>query len=168
MTRTLQAQPLTKKAFANYGDVIEIRGARHFSINGETFERFHDLAKVDVGTEQDGRALISIVRCNQAASLPYEVRSIERHPLGTQAFYPLSASPMVIVVAPPTERVEPNQVQAFVSNGSQGVNFYRGTWHMPLIALEAGQQFVIVDRGGPGDNCDEVHFRQTDELVVEL
>lgn len=166
MTRTLQAQPLIREAFATYGDVIEIHGAQHFGINGGAFERFHDLANVDIGTE--GRPLLSIVRCDQATSLPYEVRLIERHPLGSQAFYPLSDSPMVIVVAPPGERVDPDQVQAFVSNGSQGVNFYRGTWHIPLIALEAGQQFVVVDRGGPGNNCDEVHLPETGGLIVEL
>lgn len=26
---------------------------------------------------------------------------------------------------------------------------------MPLIALEAGQAFLVVDRGGAGDNCEE-------------
>jgi ureidoglycolate lyase len=48
-------------------------------------------------------------------------------------------------------------VRAFVTNGRQGVNYHRGTWHHPLIALTAGE-FLVLDRGGPGANCDEFRF----------
>ncbi|MCB1572107.1 MAG: ureidoglycolate lyase, partial [Xanthomonadales bacterium] len=30
------------------------------------------------------------------------------------------------------------------------------TWHHPLIALERVGDFLVVDRGGEGHNCDEV------------
>ena len=80
---------------------------------------------------------------------------VERHPLGTQAFIPLSPCRMIVVVAPPSEGVETEDLVAFETNGQQGVNYKRGTWHMPLIAFEAGQRFLIVDRGGDAPNCDE-------------
>lgn len=163
-TINLKLQPLTRAAFAPYGDVIETENARHFSINAGTIERFHDLAAVDVGTADDGRTLISIARCNQATDLPFPVKFVERHPRGSQAFIPLSATPLVAVVAPPGERVDPQVLQAFISNGKQGINYHRGVWHIPLIALDQNQQFVIVDRGGPGQNCDEFHF--DNEIVL--
>ena len=41
----LRAQPLTKKSFAPYGDVIETDGAEHYPINAGAIERYHDLAR---------------------------------------------------------------------------------------------------------------------------
>ena len=65
---------------------------------------------------------------------------------------PLSPFRFVVVVAPAGEIVEVDELQAFVTNGSQGVNYHKGIWHMPLIAFEAGQNFLIVDRAGGGSN----------------
>ena len=154
----LVAQPLTQADFAPFGDVIETAGAKHFSINANTIERYHDLAQVDVGSAANGRTLISIAECKLVSQLPYPVRFVERHPLGSQAFVPLDPTPIVVVVAPRGETVALEDLRAFVSNGRQGVNYHRGVWHLPLIALRQGQQLLVVDRGGPGQNCEEFHF----------
>ena len=76
---------------------------------------------------------------------------------------PLTAFSFVVVVAPPGESVDPADLQAFVSNGSQGINYHRGTWHMPLIALATNQAFLVVDRAPMDGNCETVVF---DEAVV--
>jgi ureidoglycolate lyase len=166
-TLTIKIEPLTREVFAPYGDVIETDGARHFSINAGAIERFHDLARVDVGVEENGRTLISIARSNWSASAPYKVSFVERHPLGSQAFIPMDDTPIVVAVAPAGEKVDPVDVKAFVSNGKQGINYHRGIWHVPLISREKGQQMVIVDRGGPGGNCEEFHFPD-DEIFLVL
>lgn len=167
VTLNLKAEPLTREAFASFGDVIETQGAKHFSINAGAIERFHDLAGVDVGVEEQGRTLISIARCNESCSMPYRISLIERHPLGTQAFIPLDNTPIVVVVAPPGAQVDAADLRAFITNGTQGINYHRGIWHMPLISSRLGQQFIVVDRGGPGQNCDEFHFKD-DEVVVRV
>ena len=53
---------------------------------------------MDVANE-GGRPLISIFR-GQAFAFPVEIRMMERHPLGSQAFVPLQPVPFLIVVAP--------------------------------------------------------------------
>lgn len=164
---TLKAEPLTQESFAPYGDVIETHGAKHFAINAGTVERFHDLAQVDLGPEESGRALVSIADCNVPTELPCSVSFVERHPLGSQAFVPFDSTPIVVVVAPRAEEVAVDSLRAFVSNGRQGINYHRGIWHMPLIPLKQGQQMLIVDRGGEGNNCEEYHF-QDDEIVLTL
>ena len=153
MTITLKPEPLSSERFALYGDVIETSIDRTAAMNAERFQRFDDLCNVDM--KDDGRVAISIARCRVATSLPLRIDMVERHPLGSQAFVPLTPCRMVVVVAPPEESVDASDLRAFVSNGRQGINYHRGTWHMPLIAFDAGQEFLIVDRGGEEPNCEQ-------------
>ncbi len=150
---TLRPQPLTRERFASYGDVIESFDVDRAAMNAARFERFDDLCGVDMG--DGGRVAVSIAKCRVATSLPYRIDMVERHPLGSQAFVPLTPAKMIVVVAPPEQSVEASDLQAFVTNGRQGINYKRGTWHMPLIAFEAGQEFLIIDRAAGEPNCDE-------------
>ena len=50
----LEVRPLTKAAFAQFGDVIETEGADMRLINNGTTERYHDLANVDVTEKARG------------------------------------------------------------------------------------------------------------------
>ena len=70
---------------------------------------------------------------------------------------------MVIVVAPPGEAVEANELRAFVTNGRQGFNYRTGTWHMPLISFEEGQEYLIIERGGNEANCEE---HSLDDIIL--
>ncbi|MDJ0813305.1 MAG: ureidoglycolate lyase [Woeseiaceae bacterium] len=153
MTISLKPRPLTRERFAPYGDVIESADASKAAMNAARFERFDDLCSIDPG--DDGRVAVSIARCRVATSLPYRIDMVERHPLGSQAFVPLSRARMIVVVAAPEESVETADLRAFVTNGRQGINYRRGTWHMPLIAFDAGQEFLVIDRAGGEPNCDE-------------
>ncbi len=153
----LKAEPLTPEAFAPFGDVIQIAGHAARIINEGTCERFDDLASVDV-LANGGRPLISIFKATPR-SLPFAVRMLERHPLSSQAFYPLDGTPFLVVVAEAGEGAAPpwpERVRAFRAAGNQGVSYRRNTWHHALLALEQTSHFLVVDRGGPGENCDEV------------
>ena len=152
MTVTLQPELLTSERFAPYGDVVETSRDASDAMNEARFERFDDLCKIDL--INDGQIAVSIARCRTPTSLPLRLDMVERHPLGSQAFVPLSPCKMVVVVAPPEESVDASALRAFVTNGRQGINYHRGTWHMPLIAFEAGQEYLIIDRGGDEPNCD--------------
>ena len=148
----IKPRPLSADAFAPFGDVIETEGHAPRWINNGTCERFDDLARVDV-TADGGRALISLFRAAPRA-LPFRIESLERHPLSSQAFYPLQPVPFLIVVAASGAEPESAQLQAFLSSGSQGINFRRNTWHHELLALQQTSLFLVVDRGGPGENCE--------------
>lgn len=157
---SLRPEPLTSERFAPYGDVIEASLDNPDAMNEARFQRFDDLCDIDVG---GGDVAISVARCRAPTKLPLRIDMVERHPLGSQAFVPLKPCRMVIVVAPPGESVEAGELRAFVTNGKQGINYHRGTWHMPLIAFAAGQEFLIVDRGGKESNC-ETHM--LDDVVM--
>ncbi len=152
----LAIEPLTAQAFRPFGEVIETSdSARHFSINDGFAERYHDLASIDVESG-GGHAILSIFKA-LPRSLPMQLVLLERHPLGSQAFMPLSGLPYLVVVAEAGPVPDLAQIRCFHAAPGQGVNYARGTWHHPLIALQAPSDCLVVDRGGaPGDaNCDE-------------
>ena len=149
----LRAVPLTGEAFAPYGDVIETAGRDWRWINDGTCRRYDDLAPVDVA-EAEGRPLISIFRASPRP-LPFKVTVLERHPLSSQAFVPLDRRPFLIVVAADGPAPVAARIRAFLSRDGQGVNFRRNTWHSPLVALGDTCDFLVVDRGGDGDNCEQ-------------
>ncbi len=148
----LTAEALTPAAFAPYGDVIASCGAA-MPINQGKGRRYTDLANVDV-TANEGRAAISRVRCIPEVP-PVSLRLMERHPLGSQAFIPLDGQRYLVVVARAGTAPGVADLHAFLCHRHQGINYHRGIWHHPMIALDAECEFVEVHRAGPGANCDE-------------
>jgi ureidoglycolate lyase len=152
----LDARPVTAERFAPFGDVIQATAAARAAMNEARFERFDDLARVDISAETGGQVGVSIARCRTATKLPYRFDMVERHPLGSQAFVPLARFSFLVVVGPADETVQAADLRAFLFAPGQGVNYHRGVWHMPLIALENGQEFLVIDRAGNGRNCEEL------------
>jgi len=151
----LPALPLSAEAFAPFGQVIECAGHAGYAINEGSSQRFTDLAQLEADAE--GRLALSIFRA-EARQAPFALSCLERHPLGSQAFMPLHGQAFLVVVAearPVSAEPAPESLRVFVSNGRQGINFRRGVWHHPLLALSAGD-FLVADRLGPGDNCEAV------------
>ena len=164
MARHITPVPLTGRNFAPFGDVIETDGAERRVINAGSTVRFHDLARVDVAAH-GGYPLINLFRA-QPPALPLTISLLEQHPLGSQAFIPVDHAPFLVVVAPGTDAPRLAELCAFVTDGRQGVNYGRGVWHHPVIAMTRETDFVVVDRGGPGDNLVEVKFAAGDPAVV--
>ena len=161
--REVVIEPLSRDAFAPFGQVIETSGASHYPINNGLTERFHDLARIELGGVH-ARPLLSIFR-GQPASLPYRLAKLERHPLGSQAFYPLDHRPFLAIVAPDDGGV-PGRPRAFAVGPEQGFNLAMNTWHGTLTPLGAISDFLVIDRGGEGDNLEEYLFAEP-YLVVE-
>lgn len=149
----LRAEPLTPEAFRDFGEVIDHRSAEFFHINSGRTRRYHDLAKVETLGE-NARTLISIF-ISQPVQVPLQLSFLERHPLGSQAFVPLHGERFLVVVAPAGDVIDPAQVRAFITDGKQGVNYRTGTWHAIQSVLDQEGEFLVVDRGGAGHNCDE-------------
>lgn len=151
--RQIKTEPLTAEAFAPFGDVLDATGDFRL-INAGMCHRHHDRAALDFGDH--GQAGISIFNA-VPRSLPYEFNLIERHPDGSQAFLPMSEHPFLVIVAESPDAVP----RAFVTNGQQGINLHRGTWHGVLTPLHAPGVFAVVDRIGQTPNLDEFHFDES-------
>lgn len=153
----LHPEPLTRAAFAPFGQVIEADGAQHYPINSGNCERYHDLATVELGGVH-ARPLISLLH-SRGFALPLDVGMVERHPLGSQAFYPLSQNPFLVVVAP-DQAGTPGTPRAFLTAPGQGVNIAMNTWHGVLTPIGPEADFLCVDRGGEGNNLEEHFFAE--------
>jgi len=147
---TLRPTPLTAEAFAPFGEVLEATGDFRL-INAGLCRRHHDRARLDFG--DGGSAGISVFHAEPRA-LPYAFDLIERHPEGSQAFLPMTEHPFLVIVASGLE-VPP---LAFLTNGAQGINLHRGTWHGVLTPLAAPGLFAVVDRIGTTPNLEEHRY----------
>jgi ureidoglycolate lyase len=158
--RTLTAQPLTRSAFAPFGDVMECAGSAYKIINQGKCARFHDQAQLEFGA--DARAGISLFNA-EPRNLPYTLELLERHPEGSQAFIPMHQNPWLVIVAEagPT----PGTVHAFIAAPGQCINFHQGTWHGVLTPLKAPGLFAVVDRIGNTANLEE-HWLQEPVLIT--
>lgn len=163
MSECLHIRPLTRSAFAPFGEVIEADPASLRLINGGTTERFHALAAAEV-TGEGARVIINLFR-GQPRSFPYEVGMMERHPFGSQSFSPVSSHPFLVVVSE-DDNGRPGRPQVFLARGDQGVNYRRNVWHHPLMALGQASDFLVVDRDGPGNNLEEFFF-ETPFIIKE-
>ncbi|MDK3072301.1 ureidoglycolate lyase [Sedimentitalea sp. JM2-8] len=153
MSRDILIRPITREAFAPFGDLMDCAGEPDKIINQGQCGRYHDRAKLDFA---DGRAGISLFNANPR-SLPLALDMVERHPEGSQAFVPMSYLPFLVVVAPDAGG-NPGTPLAFVTEPGQAVNLHRGTWHGVLTPLHAPGLFAVIDRIGAGDNLEEHWF----------
>lgn len=157
MPAKIATQPLTKSAFAAYGEVIEITGSHNYPINNGKCIRHHALALVDV-TGEGANVGVSIFSGSPYA-LPHRLTMVERHPLGSQAFYPLGTQPWLVIVCD-DDNGTPANPKAFLATASQGINLQRNIWHGVLTPLCKPSDFLVVDRIGEGNNLEEYHFDQ--------
>ncbi|MHA7968365.1 ureidoglycolate lyase [Rhizobium sp. CAU 1783] len=163
MSDLLTVKPLTALAFAPFGEVIEADPSTMRLINGGTTERFHALFSPDVVGE-GARVIVNIFR-GQPRAFPYEIGMMERHPLGSQSFSPLSGRPFLVAVSE-DEGGRPARPQVFLARPDQGVNYRRNVWHHPLMAIGEVSDFLVVDRDGPGNNLEE-HFFVSPYRILE-
>lgn len=151
MRAAITARPLTAEAFAPFGDVLEAAGEPDWLINAGACGRWNDRAKLDF--DANGRAGISLFKA-EPRTLPYTLDLMERHPLGSQAFMPMSMTSFLVCVAD-DEGGMPGTPEAFLTAPGQAINIHRNVWHGVLTPLEAPGLFAVIDRIGAGNNLEE-------------
>ncbi|WP_424948280.1 ureidoglycolate lyase [Candidatus Spongiihabitans sp.] len=164
----LKPVPLTAQDFKPFGQVIELAKLEHYakqiSINHGLTTRFHDLLNIDAN-DQGGRPTVNIFRTSPLP-LPHKIKAMERHPLGSQGFIPMGDQPFLVLVGRPARRIEErlgfddlmrgDDLTLFLTNGRQGINLKKNTWHHFQIVLDSTQDFIVIDRAGEGDNLEEI------------
>ena len=149
----IEPRPLSREAFAPFGNVVDASHPSRFEINDGFTTRVHDLFEPEI--RGDGARVL--VNFFLGRPRPLEAAMLERHPLGSQAFIPIDQHDWWVVDASTPELAG---VRVFRASGSQGVNHRAGTWHHPLL-VDRPQRFLVIDRGGAGNNLEEVELETT-------
>ena len=130
---------------------------KKIAINQSTTTRFHKMATVNT-FPSNAEVILSIFSATNRG-YPFEINMMERHPVGTQAFFPLSEEPWLVVVAPDAgDKPDKKRIQCFRAAGNQGVQYDCNVWHHPLLILANKQDFFIVDRDADKNNLHEYFF----------
>lgn len=158
----ITARPAEAGAMAGLAELIACDGAPDKLINQGRCGRFHDLAGLDI---RDGRAGISLFR-SEVFDLPFKLEMMERHPLGSQAFVPMSDAGFLVVLAE-DEGGRPGMPRAFLTKPGQAVNIGRNVWHGVLTPLGGSGLFAVIDRIGAGSNLEEHWFDTAWEVVAD-
>jgi ureidoglycolate lyase len=151
--RRIAARPLDATAFAPFGQVIAVPAGGGREVNLGTALRFDHVAALE-NARAGARANLAVFRCAPQAP-PVVLAMLERHPFSTQAFVAIHAGRWLICVAPERPDGEPDiaGLRAFVAGPGQGINLRRGTWHHPVLALDAPAQLLMLawEDGSAGD-----------------
>lgn len=140
-----------------FGSVLDRNLTQKIAINQSTTTRFHKMATVKA-FPPDAEVILSIFS-GINRGYPLEINMMERHPIGTQAFFPLSEEPWLVVVAPDSgDKPDEKRMQCFLAAGNQGVQYNCNVWHHPLLILAEKQDFFIVDRDTDCNNLHEYFF----------
>lgn len=164
--KRLPIEPLTREAFSPFGDVVETGLLPAISINQGFAERVNGLADIET-TGETGMVNVSLFTARMRPQ-PISIRMMERHPLGTQLFYPLQDRDWLVVVCANPDDV--SSYRAFQATGRQGVNYARNVWHHPLLVLSDEERFFVVDRGDtsamPESNLEEIWLEEQNWLQL--
>ena len=150
---TLAAIPMSREAFAPYGQLVMCPGrGESRPVNEDTAERWDDQAPC---ANLRAAATLNVATFQaRPRPLPFMLVTLERHPHSTQIFLPLHASRYVVVVADGAEAV-PGALRAFLVAGDVGVAYAPNVWHHTLIVLDAPASFAcFVFEDGTVSDCE--------------
>ena len=165
--RSILALPLTPEGFAPFGDVVSAGLKSGASANQGTAVRFDWSARLENG-RPGAKPNLAVFR-SVPQPLPFTVKLLEHHPQSSQAFLPMRCSRFLVCVAPtaPSGGPDLDGLVAFVCGPGQGVNYHRGVWHHPIIALDEPAEFAMLAwEDGGAEDCVVRQFSTPVSVIV--
>ncbi|XPV68571.1 MAG: ureidoglycolate lyase [Halarcobacter sp.] len=144
MELNLKPKPLNTKEFKKFGKIISIENNQSKTINNGYAKKYYELTTID-SNEKNGQTALHIYLAKKR-EFPLEIDMLEKHPYFSQTFIPRGTNPFLLVVALGENQPDLSTIEAFVTNGNEGVHYNRGVWHFPLISIEDNEQFIVIDR----------------------
>ena len=147
---------ITKENFAEFGDVISTKKIKSININDGYAKRFNDLCRINTSSKK-GSTIVSIFSAKKR-KFPMNIKMMEKHSLGSQAFIPMEETTFLVFVAPKGKKPNIKKLKSFIIPEQIGINYRPGIWHFPLISTK-NMNFLVIDRKGKGNNLTIHNFK---------
>jgi ureidoglycolate lyase len=151
-TICLNPQPMSREAFAPFGEIISQRGSVELNLDG-------------------GPTSVAI---QTVEARPMTFDFLGRHRRTEQVFAPLGNRRSIIAVAV-SDRENPDvpdmlKMAAFIVDGSCAFKLHRDTWHTSAFPMnEENANFLVIDREGTLDEDYDLRDLKTSlGIVVEI
>ena len=154
--KIIKPVPITKDNFSKFGDMISTSEIKPMEINNGYAKRYDGIANLNT-SKDNGKTTISIFSAIKR-KFPMKIDMMEKHPLGSQAFVPMSEAKFLVFVAPKGKKPNSKKIQSFIVPKQTGINYKPGIWHFPLISTKS-MNFLVIDRKGMGNNLVIYKFK---------
>ena len=159
----IKPKKINGKNFKKFGDLISTIKKKPMKINNGYANRYDNLCKINTSTK-NGNTIVSIFSAKKR-KFPMNIKMMEKHPLGSQAFIPMKESTFLVFVAPRGEKPNVKKIESFIVPKQTGVNYKPGIWHFPLISKKK-MNFLVVDRKGKGNNL-VIHNFKKEKIILK-
>jgi ureidoglycolate lyase len=152
----IKPKKITRKNFQKFGDLISVKKTKPININNGYAKRFDNLCRINTSSKK-GKTIMSIFS-SKKRKFPMNIKMMEKHPLGSQAFVPMNEATFLVFVAPKGKRPNTKKIESFIVPKQTGINYKPGIWHFPLISTK-NMNFLVIDRKGIGNNLIIHNFK---------
>ena len=152
----IKPKKITRKNFQKFGDLISVKKKKSININDGYAKRFDNLCRINTSSKK-GKTIMSIFSAKKR-KFPMNIKMMEKHPLGSQAFVPMNETTFLVFVAPKGKKPNTKKIESFIVPKQTGINYKPGIWHFPLISTK-NMNFLVIDRKGIGNNLVIHNFK---------
>ena len=152
----IKPKKITRKNFQKFGDLISVKKKKSININDGYAKRFDNLCRINTSSKK-GKTIMSIFSAKKR-KFPMNIKMMEKHPLGSQAFVPMNETTFLVFVAPKGKRPNTKKIESFIVPKQTGINYKPGIWHFPLLSTK-NMNFLVIDRKGIGNNLVIHNFK---------
>ena len=160
----IKPKKITNKNFKKFGEVISTKKIKPININDGYAKRFDNLCKINTSLKK-GNTIMSIFS-SRKRRFPMNIKMMEKHPLGSQAFIPMKETKFLVFVAPKGKKPNVKKIESFIIPKQAGINYKPGIWHFPLISTK-NMNFLVIDRKGIGNNL-AIHNFENEKISLKF
>jgi ureidoglycolate lyase len=135
VSETIRPEPLTRDAFAPYGDVLQAP---------DLIERRNFVVDL-ISLRPKARLNMSLVRAPIIDSTR-DITELEYHPYSAQAFFPIDVESYVVLVALNGRNGRPSlsSLKVYIATRHQGICYRPGVWHLGMATIHRPGAFALL------------------------